>query len=281
MRIISPLILASLLLAVSCKDKSGKTHGSIALGDSSTIITEPDSAYLQDYVSSVTPQSMMSPETEEPADTATAPPVAVPQADTTKAAAPPPAAPSPATTGKGLNVEFAEVTVFIPNIATKAFKNQNIKSLNGVSYQITSGTLQGNQLVLKGATIQKVSQRYISTFIATKDDRKMELPGMEQTTPWQTISGSNGVYAIKGLEASKLSYKKTSVAAVRNAVSRAAKAARYSRKEIGEWEGSVRNLRSVTQDPISIVLQSVMWKIEGKDAKGRSFSKEVRLDMPL
>ncbi|HTN47463.1 MAG TPA: hypothetical protein VL098_14025 [Flavipsychrobacter sp.] len=281
MRIIVPLITASLLLAVSCKDKSGKTHGSIALGDSSTIITETDSTYLQDYVSSVTPQTMMSQETEEPADTATTPPATVTKPDTPKTAVPPPVTPSPATTGKGLNVEFSEVTVFIPNIVTKAFKNQNIKSLNGVSYQITSGTLQGNQLVIKGATVQKVSQRYISTFIVTKGDRKIELPGMEQTTSWQTVSGNNGVYSIKGLEASKLSYKKTSVAAVRNAVSRAAKAARYNRKEIAEWESSVRNLRSVTQAPVSIVLQSVMWKIEGKDAKGKSFSKEVRLDLPL
>ena len=53
------------------------------------------------------------------------------------------------------------------------------------------------------------------------------------------------------------------------------------RRRIQEWEKSARNLRAVNQKPLYIMLRSVMWKIDGKDAQGKIFSKQIRVDVPM
>ncbi len=271
MRVHYLLLLAFLPFIFSCNNTSNKhkSRGAIILGDSSTIITETNPTYLEDYVSDLRPST----DTISLIDTSTVSQIKTDTVATVQK--------TPAASGKGLSVEFSEVTIVIPNIEARSFKNQNTKTLNGVSYQLTDGALQGNQLTITGGKVNRVSQRYISTFVVTKGSKVMELDKMDETTSWKVIKGSGGIYKISGLETSQLDYKKVSASAVRTAVSRTAKANRMSRSEIREWENSVKNIKTATQAPIKLILQSVMWKIEGKDAKGKSFTKELRIDMPI
>lgn len=263
----------------SCQNANQQSHGAIVLGDSTTIITEANPEYLADFVPDINNRKHQDTAANTPAaDTITV--AENKKADTAKATAKTSTATLP-NNGKGLTVEFSEVTVFIPNIDTRSFKNQNVKSLNGVSYQLASGSLQGNQLEIKGGNVQKVSQRYISTYVVSKNGKNLVLENMDETSAWKAVKGSKGIYPIAGLEPSKLDAKKTNAGAIRTAVSRTARAERMSRSEIKEWEGLVKNLKRPDQEPVSVVLQSIMWRIEGKDAKGKSFSKEVRVDMPL
>lgn len=265
----------------SCQNINQQSHGAIVLGDSTAIITETNPEYLADFV----PDINNHPHHQ---DTVTA---NIPPADTIAVAEEKKADTFRTTAkintdvlpknGKGLTVEFSEITVFIPNIDTRSFKNQNVKSLNGVSYQLSSGTLRGNQLVIKGGNVQKVSQRYISTYVVSKDGKSLALENMDETTAWKAVKGNKGIYPITGIEPSKLAAKKTNTGAIRTAVSRTARAERMSRSEIKEWEGLVKNLKRLDQEPVNVALQSIMWRIEGKDAKGKSFSKEVRIDVPL
>jgi hypothetical protein len=134
---------------------------------------------------------------------------------------------------------------------------------------------------MKGARITRVQQRYITTVVVTKDGKDMELDDLDESVPWEIIKGNNGVYPIKGLSKTALKYKDATAGAIRTAISRAARGNRNSRNEIREWETLARSVKSVNRPPVRGVLQSVMWRIDGSDSKGKTFTKNIRLDMPI
>jgi len=274
-----------LLLCAACNTEGGKNRGPIVLGDTSTIVTETEEKYLTNFVDDI---QVLPREAEVPTDTSS-----LAAADTTRAtdtATPPPVAASeepllpvaPAgDAGDGLHVNFKEVQVFLPGIEAKSFRNQNPARSNGVSYQLTDGNIRGNVLKITGATVTRVSQRYITTVIAKNELGTLNLESLGTTTEWRQLQGRNGSYTISGLEPQRLQTRNVPAANIRNAISRAARRQRLSRQTVQKWEQVARRITSVRQKPLSLALRSVMWKVEGRDARGRSFTKQVRLDMPL
>lgn len=281
------LYFLGIFLLAACSDNKKANQGAIVLGDSSTIITETNQEYLENYVADIQPRKTDTSQeplvTEEVKVEPTPSTTPTPTLETKPAPTPTPPPPAPiqaATNGKGVTINFKEITVFFPNIEVRSFKNQNASTLNGVSYQLAAGKLVGNHFTLKGATVTKVSQRYVTTIVIVNGNDKMELENLDYTSPWKVISG-NQKYTIQGLEASRLEHKDASNGVIRNAVSRSARANRYSKKEINEWEQLARKVISLNKPPMSIELQSVMWRIEGKDRSGKVFYKEVRIDLPI
>lgn len=281
-RIHSLLLAATVCSLFSCTQDTGKSRGPIVLGDPATIVTETDSQYLQDMVPEL-----------EPVAPAAAEPAAVPQpaVDTQRKPEPPPApakdtvaaAPAaiPRNTVKGLNVAFKEVTVSIPNISTRSYNKGNLEKANGASYELSSGTLPGNQLQISGAKVSRVQQRYQSSVVVKNGGKTLALSSLgNYTSSWQALKGSSS-FSIAGIDARRLSFNKVTPAAIRNAVQKAARSQRMSRKEEQQWLNAVRNVRSADQSPCDVVLRSVMWRIEGSDASGKKFNKEVRIDIPL
>lgn len=255
----------------SCNNAQNPNAGKpIVLGDPSTIVTETDSQYLQDFVADINLIKAPQPEvvnTPAPtADTATAKP-----AET---------APEPPKEN-GLTVKFKEVTVFIPDIETKTYGDQNTENANGASYEITKGELQGNELKIINGTVEKVSQRYQTVVYAKNDLGILMLESLNDIDEWRPVKGSNNVYPIKGLGKRELDYKKPSKAAIRAAVAKAVKNARLSKAKQNKWISSLKNVSSVKQKPLHVELRSVMWKIDGKDASGKHFQKQLRIDIPI
>ncbi len=260
----SPLFL----LFTSCdENRNAANHQPIVMGDSSFIVTETDPAYLTDYVMDI--QNKRVAEMNEPAPAVPSKPVPVKDSVV-----------STPDQGKGLSIPFKEVTVFIPNISVRTYGNQNPEKSNGATYEITEGKLAGNTLQIREGKPTSVSQRYGTSVFVTNGKEKLQLEGLDNLTDWKKISGSNNSYPIKGLEESRMEVKKVSPAQIRNAVSRAARNKKLSRAAIQEWERTVRNVKSLDQKPVSSFLKSVMWKIDGKDAQGKSYSKQVRIDVP-
>lgn len=271
------LILSSMLTACAEKSDSGD-RGPIVLGDAATIVTEADSQYLSDFVVDI--QAISAPPEESPAadtgrsiqqvkaDTPVAKPVAV---------TPPP----PVATGNGLSIPFKEVTVFIPGLTTRTYRTQNPATANGVTYELTGGKIAGNKLQITVGGAPKVSQRYSTAIIAKRGSETLELSSLAYTSDWKPLQGSGSSYLISGLDESKLEVKNVSPAQIRTAVSRAARSKRMSRADINEWEKAVRNTRSLKGGPFTSTLRSVMWKIDGKDASGKTYSKQIRIDIPV
>jgi hypothetical protein len=270
------LISAGLFLS-SCKDSPSKNHGPIILGDSSTIVTETDPKNLQDLVTDLHPDiPSHTTDTAETKETAVV-------ADTikqTKIINPPQQPQQPQLSGNGLLAEFKDVSVLISNVTGKQSGNPNLQRANGAVYTLTGGTINGAQMKLKG-NVTKVSQRYQSAVLLKNGYGTLVLDNLSETTDWETMKGSNNQYRISGLDAQSLETADANANTIRNAVSNAAKRQRWSRKKTDEVLNSLRHVRNVNQKPLTVTLRSVMWKIDGKDAQGRAFSKQIRIDIPL
>jgi len=269
------------VLFFSCNNVQTKNHGPIVLGDSSTIVTENDPDKLRDLVTDLKPEIKTSDvkDSIEAAQKAAAQQKEADTAQKTTSAAN--SQPANATlTGNGLKADFGSFTFLIPDVSAKLASNPNLAKATGVVYSYTNGNIPGNQIqVTTGVT--KVSQRY-QTVIAIKNQLgTLPLETLSTTTPWQALKGNGNVYKITGLDEKMLEYSNANKNSIRAAVLKSAKRHRMSRRKTEEWEASVRNARAVNQKPMFVILRSVMWKVDGKDASGKIFSKQIRVDMPL
>ena len=264
----------------SCNNITSQNQKPIVFGDSSTIVTEKDPKKLQDLVTDLNP--------------------VIPTAevkDTVAAVQTPPAQKAPDTIKKnttaiaqkqqpeitaqgGLTVDFNIASLMIPNVTAKQAGNHDLSRANGAVYTLVSGVINGNLLRVT-ANVTRVSQRYQSVVVLKNDLGTLPLESLTITTTWEPLKGSNNIYKATGLDEKSLELPDANRNSIRNAVQKAARRRRMSYRKTEEWQESVRNLHYVNQKPLFITLRSVMWKIDGKDANGKVFSKQIRIDIPL
>lgn len=279
--IVTYSVLLSAILFASCGGNNNPTGKApaIQMGDPATIVTETDSQYLTDIVTDLNMTN------SRPVTIAQKEEAPAPVADTTAVAQETPAvapaeAPAP-TTGQGLNVPFPQVQFFIPGIATKTYKEPNLETDYGASYELTAGELQGNTITIKGAVIEDVYMRYQTIIVARNELGTLPLESLRKLTDWKKVKGNNGVYKIDGLQKGKLEGLKVANKAIRNAVTRDAKSRNWSRSGVQKWLNAVRRTNNTTQKPMHTELRSVMWKVNGKDVNGRPFTRQLRIDVPI
>lgn len=268
-------------LLASCGDGKKTAEGPIVLGDSSTIVTEEDPNQLKDLVTDLNP---VIPPSEEPKEESPATAEAATTASATPTTTPPPAQQQPAAaalpSGQGLRAEFKDVTVVIPGLEVKQAGNKNLERANGAVYTLVNGKINGATLTASG-TITKVSQRYQSVVLMNSDVGELVLDQLSITSGWKEVKGNGNTFPIRGLDANSIEYYDADGDDIRRAVERAAKRRRLSRRKVQDLVSDVRRVRSVSQKPLHGELRSVMWKIDGKDASGRAFSKQIRVDIPM
>lgn len=283
------LLSGALLISLSAcnNNNASKTNGPIVLGDSSAIVTEEDPQKLKDIVTDLEPVIPPAAESEEvkpPVDTTTAtttkPAEAQPAQQAQNVPAKPAAPAAQQLDGAGLKAAFREVTVLIPNLNAKQAGNRNLERANGAVYTYTDGNINGNQLRVSG-NVTKVSMRYQTVAILKTDYGTFPIDGLSTNTDWEQMKGGNGNYPITGLDTRSLEYSDAGPAAIRNAVERALRRHRLSHRKIAEVMDDLPRIRSANQKPLNLVLRSVMWKIDGKDDRGRMYSKQIRIDMPI
>lgn len=284
-----PFVLAILSAAIilqSCGTENPNRGKPIVLGDPATIVTETDSQYLQDFVADVRPLqpvAALPAETQQPAaDTAATQPEKEATAEPEKKEPEQPKEePGQELKGNGLKANFKEVSILIPNLTTRSYKQQDLSKASGASFEMTGGKLNGNQIKLSGGKVTRVSQRYQTVIVVKNELGTLVLDQLSRTTNWQALKGSGNSYTISGLDDKRLEYVKASPNSIKNAVTRAVKNKRMSRAMQQKWINSVKKVRAANQKPLTVELRSVMWKIDGKDASGKAFQKQLRLDMPL
>lgn len=250
----------------SNKKSDGKP---IVMGDPATIVTETDSTYLRDMVVDLRPGDLSA-----IADSVKASLVDTTKKEDTTAKAETAPAPDPA----GLSVAFKEVTINIPGIKAKAAAKQgDLLKASGATYQLTDGKLDGSKLQVSGATITNVSMRYQSEVNIKNELGILPLDNLGSTTAWKTIKGNN-TYDISIPSGRQIQTQRINQGTVRNAIVRTSRAKRLNKKTQQQWLNSVRNIPG-PQKPLEITVRAVMFKIDGKDKAGKSFSKQVRIDL--
>lgn len=268
------IVVLFTLSACSPEDR-GKSRGPIVLGDTSTIVTELDSTVLQDVVADIQVPAEQLPETpSEPArDTA----------KTESAAEAPTSAPAAARSfsGDGLQVGFQELNVFFPGVGAKTYSKGDLKKARSATFELQKGKLAGGKMMLApaGGKITKVTQRYESTVGIQQGTGSLTLDGLgKYRSGWQELNPTGGAYILSGLD--QPDFHSVSAPTFKNAVTQQARRERMSKQETRQLGDEARNYRSVKQPPARIALSSVSWRIEGQDAAGKKFSKEIRMDLP-
>ncbi|MEZ5017797.1 MAG: hypothetical protein R2800_12140 [Flavipsychrobacter sp.] len=266
------LLIGLLALFTLACNNEGEDRGPIILGNERTIVTETDSVYLQDLVLDLD----FAPAEEEEVKEVLTDSVRFEQAKKNVVVSK-----EMMLSGGGLKVPFPQVTMFIPSITTRTFQEQDLKKAHGASYQITSGTLDNNYLILQGATIKEVAMRYQTVIMVSNDLGMLELTSLRKLTDWKSMEGKNGMYNLEELDIKNLDYTKVSNNAIRNAVNRATKSKRMRRSAQVSWENSVKDVSHTNQKPLYPVIRAVMWRVRGIDKDGNHFQKQLRIDIPV
>ena len=262
----------ALLLLASCDNMGQRNRrGPIALGDPATIVTETDSAYLQDMVPD--------PAFDEPAagtaarESATA---IAPQRDTVAPAARTNAPAQPATpVAAGLTADFGDVQVTLPGVGARD-ASRSVRGAKAAAYTLGGTSFGGKSIAVRGGTVKRIQQRTGYSAVVEIGGKPVLLSDISTMyTGWQSLSGKNGDYTLASSTPPAI---KVSPAAVRTAVQKAARKQRLDRKAEQKLLASVKGLST---PPLSIMPRAFTWKIDGTDAKGKAFSKEVRVDVPL
>ena len=281
------LVVAGGLFFASCDDSRPVGSGAIVLGDSSVIVTESDPQQLKDLVTDLQPVIPRAENKDEDPGAAENKPDSshkpMPaQAGIVASASTTPTTPAAkiVSTGPGLKAEFKDVTIIIPGLTVKQAGNPNLEKANGAVYTLNDGTVIGAAMRIIG-TVTKVSQRYQSVVVLKTDNGMYPLDALSLTTKWEPVTGTNNTYRITGLDAKSMKVYDADAGDIRSAVQRMTQRRRMSRKMAQQIQNSTRNLRAVNQKPLYVELRSVMWKIDGKDASGRLFSKQIRIDVPM
>lgn len=271
------VILAIVVSLTACGDNAQQSKAPpIKMGDPSTIITETDTQYLADVV----PDLNFT--TDRPVTIASTKPDSIIQqaaTDSTQLATTT-TEEAPVITGKGLKVPFPQVTFFIPGIETKTYKEPNLETDYGASYELTEGSLFNNKITITAAEINEVYMRYQTIIVARNKIGTLPLESLRKLTDWKKQKGSNNVYEID-LNPNKLEGIVVSNKAIRNAVTRDARARNWTRNGIRQWQNALSKVRNTKQKPMHTELRSVMWKVTGKDANGRPFTRQLRIDVPV
>lgn len=285
MRYIHTVFCIASLGLLSCSDNKQKNHGPIVLGDSSTIVTESDPKLLEDLVADLQPTIP----TAQQIDSAK-------KADSSKSVAKDTTTNSTAdNSGKenssyskplpamnGIKAEFKEVAILIGGVDGKLSGKSDLSKANGAVYTISAGNFAGKVLrISTQGTITKVSQRYQSIVVLKSKMGNLTLDNLSTTTSWETMKGGNGTYPIAGLNEDDLETPKANNSSIKSAVQKAAQRRRVNSKKIREYVQEVSHVKAADQSPLSVTVRSVMWKIDGKDANGKNFSKQIRVDIPM
>lgn len=267
-------------MAIGCGQvNTPKSRGEIVFGDSASIVTENDPRYLSNNVTDFVPQKPIV--EEQPAAQTAA-------IDTPKPAAAKPLAepitntPPSLVKGSGLQAPFEHLNITINDVKGRTPKNIDWNKAKGASFTLEQGELSGKSLTISGANVMKVQQRYQTVvLLKTADGKAFKLSALPvSTSEWKPLKGNKGKYLISGIGGNELRYdEKFSPNALRNAAQRLARANRMSKKEEEKMIKSLRTVRNARQAPLSIALQSVVWKVAATEPSGKTIERELRIDI--
>ncbi len=263
--------MAAAILLNSCTDaEPPRKTGPIVMGDSSTIVTETDPKYLRDMVADID----IKPNTADTEPVAAT--TATPAKTEVKAEEP-----KPATVEKGFEIDCGSYKIVLAGVGAKEYKKQNAASASGLSYALTSGNINSSKLIVTGDVKNlAVKQRYQSQLILDGSQGKVALTDLGLfTSGWNTVKVSGNSAPVAGLNG--LQFSSVNNNKIKNAADRALRKSKASSKTIQAWMKDIRKVNKAGDSPSEIVLNNVQWQISGTDKSGKSFTKTVRMDVPL
>jgi hypothetical protein len=263
-------LLFSLALAVSCHEPVEK-KSSIVLGDSSTIVTENNSKYLQNQTADISPISKKSSEGEISK--------MMTQLDSAHSVKKLEEQPSPAPI-KGFTIRFAEGDVVFEGLSAHAINiNQDERSANSVSYVWDAGNLDEMVLDVKGLSEVKVEQRTFTRLSVDNGEEMIVLNDLGKfISPWFTLPTKTNRFI--SLSSNSHQFFAIDNKKIVNALDRELRKKHKSREDIKTWMGEIKRTQTYSDPPCKLILASSQWRVMGMQ-DGKRIQKLIQFDIPL
>lgn len=264
----------AILLLSSCQDVATTNFSPIVLGDSSLIVTETNPAFLKNEVEDIDPKTTRVDNSAAPIvkDTLTQKIVV----DKVNAASRDSTAETANKNDFVINIENGTSIVF-SNIKTKSYRNQQPDKSNSLTYQITNGSLEKLTITVINGKLTGAKQKYTSSVFANFNDAKFEVDALgTYNTGYQVVKVNGNSFNVANLQ--QPAFKKISKSAIINGLEKTIKAKKYSKSLTNSLLKDARKVQTVNQAPLSVKLSYAVWQITGVDSKGKTFTKEIRLD---
>lgn len=254
---------------MACNEQP-KSSKPIVMGDTSTIVTERDSAYLQNNTEDISPTNKRSSEgkiTQMMTEVDSAKSVKKLESEENKAPL------------SGFVINFSECTVQFDGLSAHAIQNsQNERTSNSVSYLKDGGNLFEMTLQVQGLDQVKLEQRTFTKLKVQNDEQEFLLQDLGKfISPWSNLASKDNRFVSLG--SNSLQFFPVDNNKIKNALDRELRKKKKNRQEIQEWLNLIRKTNSYSDSPCKLIMVSVQWRIIGmKD--GKRVQKLIQFDIP-
>ncbi|MBK7690810.1 MAG: hypothetical protein IPJ31_06735 [Bacteroidetes bacterium] len=269
--------MLSLLLSVAmifslCQCKEGeKSSIPIRLGDSTLIVTEKDSAYLQNFTNDIAPAKKKSSESQITK--------MMVQVDSLKASQKMENEANTAQALNGFTINFEECSVVFDGIAAHALnETQNERASHSVSYLKDAGNFLETKLEVNKLTELRAEQRLFVKLSIEYNGETMVLHDLGKfITQWYPLAGKNNRFV--SVSSNSLQFDNVDATKIKNALEKELKKKKKNKDEISKWMKAIAQTKSYSDAPCALIPSSSQWRIFGK-VDGKSVRKLIQFDIP-
>lgn len=259
-----------LVLLCNCKE-SNKTSIPIKLGDSTLIVTEHDSTYLQNFTNDIAPAKKKSSESQITK--------MMVQVDSLKASQKMEQETNTNQKLNGFTINFEECSVVFDGIAAHALnETQNERASQSVSYLKDAGTFLETKLEVSNLSELRAEQRLFVKLSIEYNGETMVLHDLGKfITQWYPLAGKNNRFV--SVSSNSLQFDNVDATKIKNALEKELKKKRKNKEEISKWMKAIAQTKSYSDAPCALIPSSSQWRIFGK-VDGKSVRKLIQFDIP-
>lgn len=263
------ILLVSLL--ISCSEENKHKGKPIVMGDPSTIVTEADSQYLQNFTEDISPVDKKSSE-----GAITKMMVQVDSANTSKKINEENLSSKPI---NGFTINFNECTVIFDCLSAHALNNnQDERTAKSVSYVKDGGELLNMKLEVKGLENIKVEERIITKLLISNEAESYTLVDLNKfTSPWYSLAGKDNFFV--SISNNSIQFYPFDKTKLKNAFDRELRKKKIVNSEINNKIKIIDNTNSYSDQPCRITIASAQWRIFGT-LNGKKVQKIIQFDIP-
>jgi hypothetical protein len=266
------IVLSLLFTFFACKEHEPKSFAPIVLGDSTTIITETDTAYLSNITEDISPKRKYTSETHITK--------MMVEVDSMKKSQALESAQPGSYQVNGFIINFAECEVIFDGLAAHALNvSQNERATHSVSYLRDAGELMDMKLKVTGLQNTMVEQRLHTMLGVTHQDKTYVLHDLGKfITQWYNIAGKDNVFISLGR--SSLAFHEVNQKKISLGLERELRKKKLDKDEIQEVLQTVKSIQNYSDAPCVIQIKSVQWRIRGV-RDGKKVQKLIQIDNHL
>ena len=262
--------IALVTFLIGCEEAPTKKTGSLKLGDSSLIVTEVDSLYLQNQTADISPSKKQSSAKEITS--------MMVQVDSLKASQKLENQ-SNSEIVQGFEINFKECKVVFNGLSAHALNNaQDERNSSSVSYMKDAGRMEEMKLKVEGLNDVKVEQRVYTKLYITQNDESFRLNDLgKYTSPWFNLAGKADVFISTGSNGA--GFLEVNKQKISNAFDRELRKKKLNRKDIESKLKWIEKTNLYSDPPCEVKVVSSQWRIVGtKD--GKRVQKLIQFDEP-